>query len=317
MYQSQPPKLNGFRDRPELLIIDKSPQDIQVLRDVLDLEYKISHALSENEVFDMVGEGKSPDLILLDLMEPSALGFEICRHLKENSGMSDIPIILMSSRCDLEDEIRGLSLGAADFILKPFHIPLVIARINNHLNLKSKADMLEHMAHIDSLTHIPNRRRFDFNLNEEWRRAIRANTYLAVLMIDLDDFKAYNDQHGHGNGDNCLREIAGCLSNMLQRPGDLIARYGGEEFVALLPGCDLNNAANLAERMRAAVESPLLQYPVSADSKPVTISIGCAAEQPSPERTPTQLLQRADQNLYRAKSNGKNQVWKDSDNRGA
>ncbi|MCU7872645.1 MAG: diguanylate cyclase [Candidatus Thiodiazotropha sp. (ex Lucinoma borealis)] len=292
-----------------MLIVDECPENIQVLRDMLEQEYNISSASTMKEVLGMVNQSQKPDLVLLDLFEQSGEGFKICSLLKNNLKTSDIPVIIMAARNDLDDQIQGLSLGAVDFILKPFHIPLLKARINNHLNLKSKTDMLEHLAHIDGLTHIPNRRRFDTVLKQEWRRAIRAGTSLAILMADLDDFKGYNDLHGHGNGDDYLRVIADCLSNVLQRPGDLIARYGGEEFVVLLPDCDLENAVAIAERMRIAVESLPVEHLISSDSKPATISVGCAAERPDLIHHATQLIERADQNLYKAKSLGKNRVW--------
>ncbi|MCU7930474.1 MAG: diguanylate cyclase [Candidatus Thiodiazotropha sp. (ex Codakia rugifera)] len=299
----------SIRKGAELLIVDECSENIQILRDVLKQDYYISSASTTEEILDMINQGQKPDLVLLDLFMQSGEGFRICSLLKDNLKTSNIPVIIMAARNDPDDQIQGLSLGADDFIIKPFHIPLLKARINNHLNLKSKADLLEHLAHIDGLTHIPNRRRFDTVLKQEWRRAIRAGTSLAILMADLDDFKEYNDLHGHGNGDDYLRVVADCLSNELQRPGDLVARYGGEEFVVLLPDCGLKNAVTIAERMRIAVESLPVEHLISSDSKPATVSVGCAAERPDLTRHATQLIERADQNLYKAKSLGKNRVW--------
>ncbi|MCU7856814.1 MAG: response regulator, partial [Candidatus Thiodiazotropha sp. (ex Lucinoma borealis)] len=132
-----------------MLIVDESPENIQVLRDMLEQDYNISSASTMKEVLGMVNQSQKPDLVLLDLFEQSGEGFKICSLLKNNLKTSDIPVIIMAARNDLDDQIQGLSLGAADFILKPFYIPLLKARINNHLNLKSKTDMLEHLAHID------------------------------------------------------------------------------------------------------------------------------------------------------------------------
>ncbi|MCU7943691.1 MAG: GGDEF domain-containing protein [Candidatus Thiodiazotropha sp. (ex Cardiolucina cf. quadrata)] len=161
---------------------------------------------------------------------------------------------------------------------------------------------------MDPLTRIPNRRRFDNTLELEWRRAIRGGSYIAILMIDLDGFKVYNDMYGHSRGDAYLKKVAHCLSGLLQRPGDIVARYGGEEFVVLLPECNLQNAYKIAERNRSAIEHISRQNKEAGQKNLVTASIGCAAVKATINQSARQLIVEADEKLYKAKSLGKNRV---------
>lgn len=167
---------------------------------------------------------------------------------------------------------------------------------------------LEALAHVDGLTNIPNRRYFDERLENEWRRAHRAQKPLAVLMVDIDYFKGYNDCYGHGAGDECLKKVAATLAQALVRPADLIARYGGEEFVAILPDTDAEGARQTAERLRSHVEALALPHERSQAAPHVTASIGCACSTASPESSPQALLEAADRMLYQAKTQGRNRV---------
>ena len=174
---------------------------------------------------------------------------------------------------------------------------------------------LEAMAATDGLTSIPNRRCFDDTLRREWLRALRAGTGVSVLLIDIDRFKAYNDAFGHPSGDDCLRQVARCLTGAVRRPVDLVARYGGEEFAVLLPGADGFGAIDTGERMRAAVENLAM---AGAMGRAVTISVGAAFCVPTPSDTPwsedapgqgiAALIACADAKLYEANRSGRNCV---------
>jgi diguanylate cyclase (GGDEF)-like protein len=163
---------------------------------------------------------------------------------------------------------------------------------------------MEVLATIDALTGVANRRRFQEVLDKEWSRASRTGEAIAVLMIDVDHFKAYNDVHGHLAGDECLRIIARTLLENERRTSDLLARYGGEEFVLLLPSTSLEGAAQIAETLRAKVEG-LSQGNLK---RPVTISIGCAAMSPIAGLSAMALIGASDEALYLAKKNGRNRV---------
>jgi len=178
--------------------------------------------------------------------------------------------------------------------------------------LRQATRELEELAHLDGLTNIPNRRYFDGKLENEWRRAQRARKPLAVLMVDIDFFKGYNDCYGHGAGDECLKKVAAALVQTLVRPADLIARYGGEEFIAILPdigvNADTEGARLAAERLRGRIEALALPHACSLVGPHVTVSIGCACVLPSPDSSPSTLLEAADRMLYQAKTQGRNRV---------
>ena len=167
---------------------------------------------------------------------------------------------------------------------------------------------LQQLSEIDGLTGIANRRKFDAEVEMEWRRAIREKQPLALLMFDIDHFKEYNDLYGHQEGDKCLKLVAEMLDALMQRAGDLVARYGGEEFVAILPGLDAESAAEVAEKIRLAVEHMHMPHPGNMPAAVVTISIGVAAMTPDQAARSSALLQQADANLYRAKREGRNRV---------
>ncbi|NVZ08840.1 PleD family two-component system response regulator [Allochromatium humboldtianum] len=292
---------------PSILIVDDMPANIRVLADTLKSDYRVRVATSGAKALEIAAGSPPPDLILLDVMMPEMDGYEVCRRLKDDPRTSTIPIIFVTAKDEAEEEAHGLGLGAVDYIAKPFHLPIVRARVRTHVNLKRKTDLLDSLASLDGLTHIPNRRRFDEALKLEWARAAREGTSLAVAMLDVDYFKPYNDHYGHGRGDECLRRVADALSARLQRPADLAARYGGEEFVLLLPDTDAAGALALAESCRAAVSALCIPHDYSAAADHVTLSIGVAATQP-PSDGASLLLARADEALYRAKSEGRNRV---------
>lgn len=168
---------------------------------------------------------------------------------------------------------------------------------------------LQRFCFLDGLTGIANRRRFEECLDLEWRRALRDATCLSVIMVDIDDFKIYNDTHGHRKGDQCLQRVAGALSGALRRPGDLLARYGGEEFVVLLcPGTHARGAAGVGKALRTRVEDLGIPRAHSRVSDRVTVSGGVATMVPRPGSSPAALVAAADQVLYQAKRAGRNRV---------
>lgn len=163
------------------------------------------------------------------------------------------------------------------------------------------------LAYLDSLTLLPNRRYYDAFVRREWRRALRHHYPISMIMIDIDCFKAYNDNLGHVEGDHCLRQVARTLKRYFRRPGDLIARYGGEEF-CVVAACDAVQIMQLAEILRLAVETMQVPHPDSKVSKYVTISLGIATLIPNEKTNCEQLLLNADHALYTAKQSGRNRV---------
>lgn len=172
--------------------------------------------------------------------------------------------------------------------------------------LKRQGELLRQLALTDSLTGVANRRCFDETLDKEWRRCERSDQSIAVIMVDVDHFKAFNDLYGHQAGDACLTAIAGALDECVRRPPDMVARYGGEEFIVLLPQESLKGAIAVAERMLAGVRALSIPHARSSCSPHVTISLGIAAMVPTRQDAPASLLAAADAGLYGAKAAGRN-----------
>lgn len=295
--------------KPLILIVDDVPTNIQILAEALKSDYRIRIASRGVDALRLAQLEPQPDLVLLDVMMPEMDGYEVCRRLKDNPETQGIPVVFVTACDDEADEERGLQLGAIDYIVKPFRLPIVKARVYNHAKLKQKNDMLEKLAMIDGLTDIPNRRNFDQTLDQEWRRAVREREPLGLIMADVDLFKLFNDNYGHGAGDTCLCGVARTMQNVLSRPGDFLGRYGGEEFAVLLPNTDLEGMLQMAESLRAHVEALHLPHAYSPMGV-VTISMGCAVFNPKVDGrvVPMDLVTKADEGLYRAKAGGRNQV---------
>ncbi|WP_018084243.1 sensor domain-containing diguanylate cyclase [Desulfurispora thermophila] len=186
--------------------------------------------------------------------------------------------------------------------------PVIIA-IGNDITERQKTEMLlKTLSNLDGLTGLANRRYFDSRLAGEWEKNARLAVPVSLIMCDIDHFKAYNDTYGHLQGDDCLKKVAGILSQLLYRPGEMAARYGGEEFVVLLPGCDLDTARQIAENIRQAVMSLAIPHAASPVGPCVTVSLGAATLMPRETSPPTELIAAADSALYRAKHNGRNRV---------
>jgi two-component system chemotaxis family response regulator WspR len=183
----------------------------------------------------------------------------------------------------------------------------LVAMIESEHLMADAYTQLARLSAMDGLTGIANRRAFDAALMSEWHRATRESTDLALLMIDVDFFKLYNDRYGHLGGDDCLRTIAGHVSRALLRGPDLAARYGGEEFAALLPGISEQGARDVADRLRADVEAARLPH-AAAPLGHISVSIGVASLAPTPHDEPQSLVSLADNALYDAKRAGRNQV---------
>jgi len=293
--------------KQKILIVDDMPSNIKILGTELQEDYDI-YIANNGEKAIKVAEDILPDLILLDIMMPGIDGYEICNRLKNNSAVHKIPVIFITAKNTEEDEILGLSVGAVDYITKPFRLPIVRARIKTHLELKRKSDLLENISSRDGLTGIFNRRQFDLVIETEWNRAIRHARQLSVILLDLDYFKLYNDNYGHLAGDECLKTVAEALSANLKRATDFVARYGGEEFVIVLPETPPEEAFFIGEKLRKVIEGLKIEHKYSAVSNYITISAGAATTVPTSSVEYLVLPEAADKALYEAKQAGRNNV---------
>jgi diguanylate cyclase (GGDEF)-like protein len=291
-----------------LLLVDDVPANLDVLLEHLqDEQVRLLAATSGKDALRLAQQDP-PDLILLDVMMPGMDGYEVLRQLKGHAATREVPVIFVTAMSDSVDEAKGLAMGAVDYIAKPFVVPVLKARVKNHLELKRKSDLLAHLAQIDGLTGISNRRHLETRLHQEWDRCQRHGRPLSLVMIDVDHFKQFNDHYGHGNGDDCLRHVSRALSACNRRSGDFLARYGGEEFIALLPDTTAVQGARVAGEMRKAVQSLGIAHRYSSSADVVTASLGVATVVPSKLITIAQLMEAADNALYLAKRAGRNCV---------
>lgn len=294
-------------EKPAVLIVDDMPMNIRALSVILESDYEVLVATSGTDALEKAAREK-PDLILLDVIMPGMDGYAVCAHLKQDAVTKEIPIVFITAMDQEEDETRGLELGAIDYITKPLRPAIVKARVRNHIEFKKSKDILASLSSVDGLTGIANRRRFDDYLEQEWLRAIRTKSPLALVLIDLDFFKPYNDTYGHLAGDDCLGRVAHALAATFKRPADLVARFGGEEFACVLPETDLSGAILVANQLLHGVASLGIPHSRSAVAPCVTISLGTAAILPPAGLTPEELIRWADEQLYLAKKEGRNRV---------
>lgn len=295
---------SASEDRPRILIVDDERINIDLLNGLLKSDYKIMVATNGEQAIKAAATGK-PELILLDIVMPGIDGYEVCRRLKSMAATQSIPIIFITAMGDVENETMGFALGAVDYISKPFSSAVVKARVGVHMKLKRNGDLLENLASMDTLTEVPNRRAFDQARAQEWARSLRDGLPISFVMIDVDKFKQYNDNYGHGAGDECLVRIARALNGCVQRPGDFLARYGGEEFAAILINTQADGALSMAKRFHDAVAALEIPHAFSSAGPRVSISVGVATAIPAAGMTPEMLSEAADKMLYLAKDAGR------------
>ena len=286
-----------------ILIIDDSPDALAVAK---------ARLAKENLSISCAGGGRQgletarrehPDLILLDLDMPDMSGFDVCRALKEDAELCMIPVIFLTGSGCLADKVRGLDMGAVDYVTKPFDGFELQARVRAALRTKHLQDLLTKYAQVDPLTELWNRRALEERLRQEWARIRRYGGNFAVIMADLDHFKLVNDTYGHPVGDQVLRDVAAILTGE-SRSSDLPARYGGEEFAVILPTHHAQDAAVMANRCRQKIEEACIH--ASGAEIRVTASFGVAD---SDDRASCEeVIDDADKALYQAKQAGRNRV---------
>jgi diguanylate cyclase (GGDEF)-like protein len=304
-------KANQDKVKHSILIIDDEVMNIESLSSILGDEYEIFAEVDSRDAVE-TAKKTQPDIILLDIIMPELNGYEVIKQLKSSEKTCDIPVIFITGLERDEDEALGLSIGAVDYISKPFYHSVVQLRVGNQLKLLEQFREIERLSMHDQLTGLPNRRCFEARLNVEWGRARRELSALSLLMVDVDKFKNYNDTHGHQQGDVALKAIASVLSGTLKRPPDLAARWGGEEFIVLLPSTGSSGAAVIAEEIRANIEALEIPHPSHHDESAAksTVSIGINTWAHSKKITSLDtLISGADSALYEAKKRGRNQLY--------
>ncbi len=317
-----------------ILIVDDDPDLGRLVSLRLRTEgYRTLVAANAGDAFRMLGaDGRTGegeiDLVLLDVLLPDISGLDVCQKIKSDPRTRDIPVIMMTGSDDEMHLQQAFDAGAVDYIEKPFKGMEMLARIRSALQLKKEIESrkrqaielekvaeqlkkanerLRQLSFHDSLTGLHNRRYFDEFLEREFKRAQRNQTPIALIMIDIDYFKKYNDRFGHQAGDECLRQIAATFALVVHRSHDLVARYGGEEFAVVLPETDMEGVLAVAENLRVRVADLRIHHPESPYGH-VTISEGVASVIPAPESFTHQLIEAADSALYHSKRAGRNRV---------
>jgi len=300
--------MNDLSKQQSVLIVDDAKANIDVLAELLRSDFKIRVATNGKKALEIAFSDNPPDLILLDVLMPEMDGYEVCKRLQSSSQTKSIPIIFITGKVSEEDEINGFNLGAMDYITKPFRPVVVKARVSMHAELKRYRDYLESISYLDGLTAIANRRKFDEFLNLSWSSAMRESLPVSMILMDIDNFKLFNDNYGHQEGDVCLIEIAKALSKTVVRKTDIVARYGGEEFVCILPNTNLENAVIIAEKIRLSVMELQIPHSFSSAETVVTISLGVSTIIPDMNSSCGLLIKAADDALYKSKQSGRNKV---------
>ena len=310
--------------RRKILVVDDARSQLDWLVGVLEREgYDVRTAATGEDAIKAV-RSDPPDLVLLDMVLPGLGGHEVLRIVKARPADEFIPVIITSQKTDTESKVRGLRLGADDYVTKPLEESEILARCNSMLRIKTLQDQLrqsndrltatqrelQELSVTDALTRLKNRRFFDERIAEEFRRASRYSDPLSLIMVDLDHFKDVNDHFGHPMGDVVLRTAAEVIRTSTREP-DICSRYGGEEFAVILPKTHLTGAIAVAERIWKELGKKVyrLTGPSSnVEERGVTASLGVAAY-PYVDITSAELLLKyADEALYRAKESGRNTI---------
>lgn len=301
--------------------------NILVVDDSAAMRALVSHVVSEightpilassgEEAVEIIAK-EDIGLVVLDVELPGINGFETCQQLRAAKTSDWFPVIYLSASTTDEYIVNGLDAGGDAYVAKPINarvLEAIIRAMGRIADMKKELAAanreLQKLAHYDGLTQILNRRGFEDSLARFWKQAQREKSELALMLIDVDFFKPYNDNYGHLQGDDTLRQVAQCIDATLLRPIDIAARYGGEEFVVLLPGTNLEGAETVGQRLLESVQALKIQHEYSKASAFVSVSIGLALS--SEVESETALIEKADKGLYAAKESGRNRIARDA-----
>jgi diguanylate cyclase (GGDEF)-like protein len=300
-----------------VLIVDDNAKNLQVLAEILGNEhYKVALAKDGGKALNFVRK-RCPDLILLDIMMPQLDGFEVCKLLKADRETRDIPVIFISALTETEDKLKGFRAGGVDYVTKPFQKEEVLARVKTHLELKRSQEELKSAYHklqkayeeleiaarTDSLTRLSNRRDMMEKIKYEKKKTDRSGDPFALILADIDNFKAFNDQYGHDCGDYVLIAVSDVIRGRVRKQ-DTAARWGGEEFLLLLPETELEGARTVA----ASIQDALAETAMTHDRRSLRVTLTYGISICRQGMDIDRCLKAADESLYRGKHEGKNRI---------
>lgn len=293
-----------------LMIVDDYQSNLDAMNALFSFMYKVVLKDNAKDAIDYA-INEEVDLILLDVDMPHMSGYEACEVLKSNEVTAHIPIIFVTAADSPDEEEKGLLLKAVDYIVKPINLPILHVRVRNQMEVVRSLKKLEELSSIDGLTGVCNRRQLDTMMLQHYASTIRHGHCLALLMIDIDNFKQYNDNYGHVQGDECLKQVADAIKTVRRRETDLVGRYGGEEFAVVLPETDVEGALVVATKVLNQVRDLQIPHAANKPHQIVTVSIGVAVFEPinhHQELSLDEFVNQADEQLYVAKRHGKNCV---------
>lgn len=288
-----------------VLIVEDHPDQRELLAVVLQREgYRVDTAKNGLEALEKLRKDRV-NVIISDIMMPKMDGFELLRKIRSNLDFKNTYVVLLTAKAHEADLVRGLDLGANDYITKPFSFSELLARIRVWHRIVLQQEDLEDQAYKDSLTGLFNRRALEMRAKQEFARVQADNVALHLFILDIDNFKSINDTYGHQTGDKVLRKVAKTIGNTTDNTS-VFGRYGGEEFCLIVSEISLESAIARAERMRKKVEKAIFR--TSSSKFSVTLSVGMSSTFLKKYPDWKELFVDADSALYAAKSSGKNCV---------
>ena len=296
---------------PRILVVeDEAVTAMDLAAELHHLGYYVCATQDTAEGAIAAVEREKPSLVLMDIrLGDGGDGIETARRIADRH---DTAVVFLTAHSDEETLARALAVSPYGYIVKPFRArELKVAvelALSKHASERAAREKMSELVLTDPLTGLPNRRHFDQTLASEWDRAMREEHPLAVIMVDIDHFKAFNDSHGHAAGDECLKAVGQALRGHCARPGDLVCRWGGEEFAVILPRTDLAGAEHVAGDLVGVIRALSIRRKNSGEGARVTISAGVASVIPGNNDSAHALVERADVALYAAKNAGRDRV---------
>lgn len=322
-----------MKTKVNILVVDDLKENHLVMESVLsDPQLNIIKAMSGEDALSLCLEYDFA-VIFMDVQMPDMDGFETAEILRSIDKTKNIPIIFVTAISKEQKSVfRGYEAGAVDYLPKPID-PIILRskarvfkemylqrvtiekqvieleeRLNELVKLQKEKDSLESLCMQDGLTKIYNRHGFDKFYSMHWNNCIRYKIFCSVMMVDIDEFKNYNDNYGHLKGDEVIKAVAETMEKALLRPEDIVGRYGGEEFLAVMPNVDTQGAEVVAKRIMDEIKKLNIRHEFSSVEEHVTVSIGIATLLPSPDIKKQVLVNLADKKMYEAKNKGRNQI---------
>lgn len=292
-------------EKKKILVIDDSMLTLRLMQDILKSTYEVIISQSGEEGIQLTLE-HDPDLVLLDIEMSGVDGFQVLRTLKENPKTEPIPVIFLTSHMDSAYEEKGFMEGAVDYIVKPYNINIVKARVKTHVTLYNYRRQIERQLNIDTLTDVYNRRGLQSYIMDISQEMEENGTRYNCVIIDIDYFKQVNDTYGHLQGDHVLQAIASILKKCVKEMDGFVARYGGEEFVAIVLEKSRQEMEVLMAEICKRVEEAQIPNENSKVVPFVTVSAGGAGKEHVTASEMLELIKQADEMLYKSKEEGRN-----------